>query len=530
MLNRLYPSALVVSLAIVAIMPGTNSASALDPNQPVWTARFEGGASPGPALVDTVKGTAMSPDGSKVYVTGVGALSTSGGDLEISSFGTVAYDVQSGAEVWRANFGSALAANVPAAIALSPDGSKVFVTGSTRGPWSGQPPQWQTLAYDSSTGERLWLSTYSATGTLSRTIRPDSTPSDIMVSPDGTSVFVTGKSYVDETDITSVPTPTTVAYDAVTGAERWVQQLRSPTGRVNTINVRAMDLEVSPDGSKVFVVANDSRDSCAPAVIRTVAYDAVVGTLLWAAEYDHPAESLCLNEAYHVAVSPDGRQVYVAGDAGSDAGPGQVETVVLGYDALDGASLWVNLYQLSPNRAWTRPDGGIVVAPGGGQTAPTVIVSVLGDVDADPDPNAGAAMMAYGTVAYDGLTGKKLWERTYDSGPAWDGPSDVALTPDGRSVFVTGETHSPWSGDSIATVAYRVSDGAELWVRRYGVVHEDALVKEVEHLKAKAVTVAPDGGRLVITATSSIWLQDQNFGAKFAEASRDYLTLAYDIS
>jgi hypothetical protein len=63
--------------------------------------------------------------------------------------------------------------------------------------------------------------------------------------------------------------------------------------------------------------------------------------------------------------------------------------------------------------------------------------------------------------------GTQLWAVRYN-GPenAGDGASSVAVSPDGKRVFVTGSSHSATTGNDFATVAYDASSGAKLWAKR----------------------------------------------------------------
>src|SRR5205814_2331759 len=129
---------------------------------------------------DTVSGLAVSPDGSKVFVTGTSFRSEFDND-----FLTVAYDASTGAQLWSARYDHD-DFDYTRAIAVSPDGSKVFVTGASKG--DSTPNDYATVAYDAATGARLWGSIYGSGA------QAEDDPRALAVSPDGSQVFVTGLS------------------------------------------------------------------------------------------------------------------------------------------------------------------------------------------------------------------------------------------------------------------------------------------------------------------------------------------------
>src|SRR6266542_6180588 len=96
------------------------------------------------------------------------------------------------------------AGNGALAVALSPNGSKVFVTGSGGADPNGD---YATVAYGTSSGVRLWVRTYNGPGNFA----DDASALD--VSPDGSKVFVTGSSWGNDNTTYDFAT---VAYDAST--------------------------------------------------------------------------------------------------------------------------------------------------------------------------------------------------------------------------------------------------------------------------------------------------------------------------
>jgi WD40 repeat protein len=143
-----------------------------------WFKRYHG---PGTGN-DSASSVAVSPDGSRVFVTGFSTGSTPYWD-----YATVAYDAATGAEVWVKRYhGLGNGYDAANSIAVSPDGSRVFVTGNSTG--SNGYWDYATVAYDASTGRKVWVRRYNGPG------HADDAASSVAVSPDGSRVFVTGSS------------------------------------------------------------------------------------------------------------------------------------------------------------------------------------------------------------------------------------------------------------------------------------------------------------------------------------------------
>jgi WD40 repeat protein len=133
----------------------------------------------------------VSPDGSQVYIAGTMA---------------VGYDAATGAQRWAAPTGLSRGGF----LGVSPDGSRVFVTGSSAN--GNGTLRYTTRAFNAATGAVLWTAFDHGPGT------GDDQAQSLAVSPDGSRVFVTGSS----SDPKGTFRYTTIAFDAATGARRWV--------------------------------------------------------------------------------------------------------------------------------------------------------------------------------------------------------------------------------------------------------------------------------------------------------------------
>ena len=128
---------------------------------------------------------------------------------------------------------------------VSPNGSQVFAAGTSAG--TGGTTEFVTVAYDTATGAKQWIRQYSANG------RPMQAKA-IAVSPDGSTVYVTGTSGARPANGVAYTRIVTIAYGAATGSPLW----RANYG-VRKQNSSAVALAVSPDGSTVFVTGTSHR-------------------------------------------------------------------------------------------------------------------------------------------------------------------------------------------------------------------------------------------------------------------------------
>src|SRR5262249_55493433 len=100
----------------------------------------------------------------------------------------IAYNASTGAVAWAQRYnGRGNGDDDARAIAVSPDGTKVFVTGNSFG--GGTNDDYVTWAYRATTGAHLWARRYASPGNNGDEAKA------IAVSPGGSSVFVTGYSF-----------------------------------------------------------------------------------------------------------------------------------------------------------------------------------------------------------------------------------------------------------------------------------------------------------------------------------------------
>jgi DNA-binding beta-propeller fold protein YncE len=406
-------------------------------------------------------------------------------------------------------------------MAVSPGGNTVFVTGYSYDNVRGY--DYATVAYNAATGAQLWVKRYNGAG------NDDDQAQSVAVSPDGGTVFVTGYSYdgplgydyatvaynaatgaqkwlktyngpgnIDDHAYSIVVSPSgsavyvtgasgsaaaTVAYNAASGARLWVKRYSVPGG----YSSQASSVTVSPSGNTVFITGSSTVtvDN-----YTTVAYDAATGAQLWAEHYNGPGHGD--DEAASVRVSPSGNAVYVTGES---TGTAQVyDYATIAYDVATGAQLWVNRYN-GPANIGGQADA-LVVSPSGG----TVFVT----------GQTAAGSGDYATVAYKAATGAQLWVKRY-SGPAdgTDGALAIAINPTGNGVYVTGESTGRADVTDYATLAYNPATGAQLWVTRYNGPGNAGG-------QADSIAVSPSGGTVFVTGASNP-----------GPSGLDYATIAY---
>jgi hypothetical protein len=434
----------------VSATPNPNCTN--DPVCPQWVSRYDGAGG-----YDRGIGAVMSPDGTRIYVVGASTGATTGLDIV-----TIGYDAVSGQQQWISRYnGPANSNDTPFVfgtgkqIAISPDGTKVFVTGSTAA--ANGINSYVTIAYRTADGTQLWATTYSTP--------QGSTATSIMISRDGTRVYVTGYSAVMLTPSNAPDYDfATVAYDSASGSELWVARYQGPGAFWDIPYAMGVATVTQPDGGRREQVFVTGRSDGTLEDFATIAYDGLTGSQLWVARYDGPGHGD--DSAYGLAVSPNGSQVFVTGPSTGSGGNDDYATVA--YDSVTGAQQWVQRY----DNGDLDESIGIAVSPTSDKVAVTGFsLNPIGGIGFTPVRDAA-------TILYDAGTGNKLWVARHSE---TDGAATTVVTfsHDGRRLYVAGlengnvvgvgssgagvqAGHSP-----TLTLAYDVNAGTELWATHY---------------------------------------------------------------
>lgn len=273
----------------------------------VWLKRYNDPDNMG----DAATAIAVSPGGRTVYVTGYRTGKISGQD-----YLTVAYNAATGAVRWRRRYnGPGNGLDIAYSVSVSPNGSRVYVTGDSAA--SATQGGYTTLAYSAGTGRQLWVRRYKGPGGTG-------TATSVVASPRGNEVFVTGYSMGKTTNTDYA----TVAYSAATGAQLWVRRHNGPGNGQD----QAQSASVSPQGDTVFVTgytfgANQIEST-------TIAYNTATGATRWLRNYDGPYGGP--DRATKVVVSPTGKTVFVTGSSYGKTSTANYATIA--YDASNGAT------------------------------------------------------------------------------------------------------------------------------------------------------------------------------------------------
>lgn len=216
----------------------------------------------------------FSPDGSRIFVSTDATRDDPVSVIRSHDVLTVALDASDGDELWSARFSGFSSGgqgqNRPYAIASS--GDIVYVAALASGT-SELDDDIALLAYDEASGELGWSARYGLAG------HAWEVPGDMLLTPDGASLYVTGFSSLDKCDYVYGPYVSgnppahwgsclgegfvadlvTLGYDAQTGSQRWVARWNESAGgravpsSLDIWTQGGRSLALAPDGSSLYV-------------------------------------------------------------------------------------------------------------------------------------------------------------------------------------------------------------------------------------------------------------------------------------
>ena len=389
-------------------------------------------------------------------------------------------------------------------------------------------------------------------------------PVDVAYSPDATTIYSAVRTTVG-TGWDAKAHWAVLAHDS-DGTQKWVARWGDPDHYGFPTSIA-----VSPDGGLVFVSGSWRIDQvAADGHLTTIAFDADSGHLVWTANYDGPGNGT--DNARELAVSPDGRTLYIAGiSAGRDNA--DLDYAVVAYDTASGAELWVSRWDgigqgntdspfaIAINSrgdmlyltGWSYGEGeynndyGTIAVDAAGEDAGTIVWSARYDGVGVHAPDQASALIVspddamvfvtgmsddveggppfdvnygYATVAYDAISGEQLWEsRKQWPDTTFNSPNSVTIDPEGRRLVITGQVGLREL--DFGTVAYDPRTGEEVWSDRYG-------LEEYDFELGKEVVVDPRGDTAYVTGISAKSPPGIP-GVVLYAPNADALTIAYDV-
>lgn len=422
--------------------------AAYDPTtgEQLWRAQFDGENSE-----DQARGIAVSPDGSTVFVAGT-IITQQGAGLVVVN----AYDAASGAELWSSTFDHAWIAlwfDRPAegVLQVSPDGDQVFLTAYS-GTGSIHGPGFRAASLDAATGQTVWESGYAFPGP------PGTTPSWRLtkasaLSPDGSTLYVGGNARLQAPGFSIWQVAVIVGFNTTTGALDWSTSIGGVDDWYEVIG-----LEVHPDGDHVYLGMSGSIGA---------AFETETGNNVWTEA--HPQR----RGAFDIAISADGAKlIFIGGKSGFIGPPGRFTTVA--QDTATGEVIWTaysgqdvldaayDEVRETGRRVVVDPDNSRVYVAGYSERQ-IFIGAGVGPFVAVTNPGLAVA-------AYDLETGEEAWMTHYDSAMTDSNAATgqlyemgLGISPDGSRLFVAaGTDKNGGNGIDFTTISYSLNPDAGL--------------------------------------------------------------------
>lgn len=312
------------------------------------------------------------------------------------------------------------------------------------------------------------------------------------VTPDGSKVFLIG---------TADGHPVTIAYNASSGARLW-----SARSAWTTVVGISLFSAIGPDGGSLYTIEDLDAGDPSGFGYRVVSRETSTGVVIWEAGYDVGLTGI--EGVTGLVVAPDGSTLYLAGGARSTAGGGgnfepwaDASTVALstgfgngapGSTVSPGAIIWEQRQSQPLAAGMDRP----LLALGSGGTRVFVTITSLplrGQVaPVTPCPNETL------TFGIEASTGAVVWADTYlppsiATGCEWIHPERLVADPTGHGLYLAGPMADEFGEVDFGVVAYDSRAGRPVWRGRYGSYQWDRVM---------GLALAPDGSRLYVVGSS----------------------------
>ena len=405
--------------------------AATSPTSVAWSARYRSAGGG-----EGVSALAVSPGGSAVYVTG-NVRSDSG-----SNFATIAYKARNGQTKWVRQF-DGQRRDFPTAIAASSDGTHLYVSGWSLG---GGAFDDATLAYDARTGERLWTAS----------IDEPFSPCCLEVDPTQDRLYVFGSELPGRYSDSRV-VYRTIAMDGATGEVLWSTSFSHEGAQL----ARFQLTDMSADGDRLFVSAYSQfpEDQPNPGT-SVVAYNTETGTTLWTS--GHPGAVVAL------ASDAQTDRLFVSGYGGTIA-----------FDISSGDELWSHpkgvfalavepsgrrLFLMGRRTKAVKAETGSLIWE---TRSPTATLASGAWINVSSDGRfvyeAGSLSLGnryrdrFAVGAYRSTTGRRVWKDWYDQSARNQFPAAFGVTPDDSLIFVAGRMGYQRAAEFL-TVAFSLPD------------------------------------------------------------------------
>jgi hypothetical protein len=408
------------------------------PGGTAWTSVYDGPAN----NADSPSTVVADPTGQRVFVLG----QSGGGKVTHMDIATIAYDATTGARLWvRRIDGAEHRIDTPLRLVTNDTGSRVYVVGILNQFTASE--RCVLVAYRASTGAQIW--------------RRSCGQADPVIAANGTTLYAAGGRHHG----------TLTAYGA-DGSIVWSRALLAGTlsdvGGIGFAGGR-LDVGVTELFGGIYtkwVLA---------------AFDPSNGSKLWSRRYRAPDGRYA--DILGVQPTADGSRVYAVGDGTDD--PRRL-VVIAAFDGVTGDRIWRHTIAPVPGGALQSPllavsaDGGTVAvgawsyvsnvptfftrsydaagpanwtaredAPGDSGYLAGIVAAPGGDVYVAGAPTTGGVHGSL-TIAYDS-TGGTAWTSLHPATNPAQGWSELAIAPDATRVYVTAALHHDIRTDAYLT-------------------------------------------------------------------------------